>query len=335
MNRTLPESLALLFAGLLVTACGGGGDSSSSGDAGGSIPPGGITQQQRILAATATAQNNAFCTAVRPFYWEVGDRNSDLASGSVDSSASAIKYTANTPLSVASASKWLYASYVVQRHGGALTADDYKYLNLQSGYSTFRECLRDQTVADCQTYQDNDVYTAEHDGKFFYGGGHMQKHATLLGLGGMNSELLSDEIRSQLGANVTLGYSNPQLAGGAYMSSSSYALVLRMMLSGQLRIGSMLGAKPVCTNRLTCASAVSAPIPLNESWHYSIGHWVEDDQAVGDGAFSSPGAFGFYPWIDASKTYYGVLARVGIVGAIDSVYCGRLIRKAWLTGVAQ
>jgi hypothetical protein len=334
MNKTLPELLALLFAGFLVTACGVGDDSSPSGNGGGPIPPSGVTDQ-RIQAATATAQNNNFCTAIRPFYWEIGDRTAALVSGSVDSSASAITYTANTPMSIASASKWLYGSYVVQRRAGALTTDDYRYLNFQSGYTSFQECERDQTVAQCQAYQNNGVYTAANDGKFFYGGGHMQTHATLLGLGGMNNSLLSDEIRSQLGADVTLNYSQPQLAGGVFMSSSSYALALRKMLAGQLLMGSMLGAHPVCTNRLTCTAAVIAPIPLAESWHYSIGHWVEDDPAVGDGAFSSPGAFGFYPWIDASKTYYGVLARSAIGSAFDSVDCGRLIRKAWVTGVAQ
>jgi hypothetical protein len=83
----------------------------------------------------------------------------------------------------------------------------------------------------------------------------------------------------------------------------------------------------------------------NESWHYSLGHWVEDDPVVGDGAFSSPGRFGFYPWVDASKTYYGVLARFDAVHVDDpnpkeasyitSVKCGRLIRHAWETGQAQ
>jgi hypothetical protein len=335
MNRTLPELLTLLFTGFLVTSCGGGGDSSPSGIGGAPIPPSGVTDQQRIRAATATAQNNTFCTAIRPFYWEIGDRTAALASGSVDSSSGAITYTANTQLSIASASKWLYGSYVVQVRAGALTADDYRYLNFQSGYTSFQECEPDQTVAQCEAYQSNGVYTAANDGKFFYDGGHMQKHATLMGLGSMNNALLSEEIRSQLGTDVTLGYSSPQLAGGVYMSSSSYARVLRKMLAGQLLMGSMLGAHPVCTNRLTCTAAVIAPIPLEESWHYSIGHWVEDDPAVGDGAFSSPGAFGFYPWIDASKTYYGVLARSAIGSALDSVYCGRLIRKAWVTAVAH
>jgi hypothetical protein len=336
MNRILTELLALLLVGFLVSACGAGGDSSPGSNAATPIPPGNsVTDQQRIRAATATAHHNNFCTAIRPFYWEIGDRTATLASGSVNSSTSGITYTANTAMSIASASKWLYGSYVVQKRGTTLTADDYRYLNFHSGYTSFRECQPDHTVAQCQAYQDNAVYTAANDGKFFYDGGHMQKHATLLGLGDMNNLLLSEEIRSQLGNDITLGYSSPQLAGGVRMSSSSFALVLRKMLAGELLMGSMLGAHAVCTNRSTCAAAVIAPIPFEESWHYSIGHWVENDPAVGDGAFSSPGAFGFYPWIDASKTYYGVLARLAIGSALDSVYCGRLIRKSWITGVAQ
>jgi hypothetical protein len=57
----------------------------------------------------------------------------------------------------------------------------------------------------------------------------------------------------------------------------------------------------------------------------------------GDAAYSSPGLAGFYPWIDSSRTYYGVLARIdlsqGAGGA--STACGRLIRKAWLTATPQ
>lgn len=103
-----------------------------------------------------------------------------------------------------------------------------------------------------------------------------------------------------------------------------------------------LGTQAVCANPKTCpGQALSSPIPTTETWHYSLAHWVEDDPLVGDGAFSSPGAFGFYPWIDASKTWYGVLARYSTRSvtddsvAMDSVTCGRKIRKAWLTATPQ
>lgn len=87
---------------------------------------------------------------------------------------------------------------------------------------------------------------------------------------------------------------------------------------------------------------MKTPIPATESWHYSIGHWVEDDPQVGDGAFSSPGAFGFYPWISADKRFYGLVAREqrhGVMSgdpsdkpAIASVACGHEIRAAWMDG---
>ena len=56
---------------------------------------------------------------------------------------------------------------------------------------------------------------------------------------------------------------------------------------------------------------------------------------AGDGAFSSPGTFGFYPWIDPGKTYCGVLARVAQNGAFPSAQCGGLIRTVQITGTAR
>ena len=38
--------------------------------------------------------------------------------------------------------------------------------------------------------------------------------------------------------------------------------------------------------------------------HSALGHWVEED-----GAYSSPGLYGFYPWIDHAQAWYGVIAR--------------------------
>jgi len=166
----------------------------------------------------------------------------------------------------------------------------------------------------------------------------MQKHASLDGLGALDNAGFAAEIRSQIGTDIGLTYSQPQPAGGGISSADDYARYLRKLLAGSLRMGAALGTNAVCTNPTTCPAgqAANTPIPSNESWHYSVGHWVEDDPVVGDGAFSSPGAFGFYPWVDASKSWYGVLARRDSAGGgVDSVYCGRLIRKAWVTGVAQ
>lgn len=327
-------SLAALF-GLVLTACGGGG-----GDPGGPAPvpapppAGGPTDAQRIAAATSTAQSHALCSAILPFYWEIGDRNAKLASGSVGGAT----YTATTDMSIASASKWIYGAYVVERQAGVLSASDIKFLNFRSGYSNFKStsCAASATVDVCLNLGTNGLYTAATDGKFSYDGGHMQRHAHDLGLGPLGNVGLTAEVQSKIG-DFGFVYALPQPAGGVFASADDYARFLRKMLAGGLQMGSKLGSNPVCTNPTTCTDADYTPIPTTESWHYSLGHWVEDDPAVGDGAFSSAGAFGFYPWIESGKTYYGVIARVDSAGLAGyaSAQCGRLIRKAWLTGTAQ
>jgi hypothetical protein len=312
---------------LTLAACGGGGSDPAT-------PPNTApTEAQRIAAATSTAQSasNA-CAAIQPFYWEVGNSAAARASGSVGGAT----YTGATSMNIASASKWLYGAYVVQRQGAALTADDIKYLNFRSGYTSFTLCLPGNTVDQCVNRANNGVYTAANDGRFDYGGGHMQKHASLLGLGALDNAGLAAELQRELGSDIGMSYSQPQLAGGVVSTAADYARFLRKLLGGSLRLGAALGSQPVCTNPLTCTTANYTPVPSNESWHYSLGHWVEDDPLVGDGAFSSAGAFGFYPWIDAGKTIYGIVAREAQQGSgADSAYCGRLIRKAWLSGTAQ
>ena len=175
---------------------------------------------------------------------------------------------------------------------------------------------------------------------FFYNGGHFQKYADVdLGLGANNNAQLQAAMALQLGNDIPFTYDSPQLAAGAQTSASGYAIFLRKLLNNQLKMHDLLGSNAVCTNPSTCATAVSTPIPSTESWHYSLAHWVEDDPAVGDGAYSSPGAFGFYPWIDHAKTTYGILARYKLSASespsLESVNCGRVIRRAWFRATPQ
>ena len=354
-------------AALLISGCGGGGGNelsssvspaspaSPASSASASSPPASFPPASSPSAApapasapsaapasaaaaavtTANSSSNA-CNAVRPFYWEVGDASGALASGSVHGGDATTAPAAGTRMSIASASKWFYSTYFVQRTGGTLSASDLKFFNFQSGYTSRGfSCQPTQTVQECVDLGSNGIYNADDDGTFSYSGAHMEKHASLSGLGTMNSAMLAAEIHSQVGNEIDFSYSSPQLAGGMVTTADDYAALLRKVLRGELKMHDALGTHPVCTNPKTCANAAFAPSPPGESWHYSIGHWVEDDPEVGDGAFSSPGAFGFYPWIDRTKTNYGVLARSAANGAIESVYCGRLIRKAWTTATPQ
>lgn len=340
MNPRILNALAPLAAAVLLAACGGGGGGGYSAPAPTPTPapaPAGPTDAQRSAAATATATSTTnACAGIAPFYWEIGDRNARIASGSVTSAGDPTVYASSTVMSIASASKWLYASYVVGKRNGVLTDGDIKFLNFRSGYTNFSQCLQTQTVAECVAYQTNGEYSAATDGAFYYNGGHMQNHAELtMGLGPLANAALASEIQSQIGSDVNIAYTQPQLAGGVATSADDYARFLRKLLDGQLQMSALLGTHAVCTNPSTCAQALYTPIPRDTSWHYSLGHWVEDDPATGDGAFSSPGAFGFYPWVDASKTYYGIVARRVLNGYYESTQCGAKIRKAWMTGTAQ
>lgn len=303
------------------------------------------TPAQRATAARLTAEKSAACVAAQPFYWEIGDASQPLAGGKAGDNAP----DRSTRMAIASASKWIYAGFVAERRQGQLTGEDIKFLHFKSGYTYFHVCRADQSVAACQQSLINGRgrQNPATEGRFDYSGGHMQKHAVLMGLGSLGPDGLGLAVRQTLagtlGNDWQFDYSQAQPAGGGKSSAADYSRFLRAAMSERLQIGRLLGSHAVCTNPQTCPrEAVKTPIPETESWHYSIGHWVEDDPQVGDGAFSSPGAFGFYPWISADKRFYGLIAREqrhGVMSgdpsdkpAVASVDCGREVRAAWMDG---
>jgi len=343
------------------------------------LPTTGVPTATSASAATATAQDNALCaTVITPFYWEIGDQNGALASGSVGVDSTGAPVTATTNYSIASASKWLYSTYVTQLRGSAanLTANDVNFLHFTSGYTNMGS---DTTSSQCPSTNDPDgintclaqpntqsgadapgqpygTQIPANIGIFDYDSGHMEMHASLYTpLGPIVTkpltakDPLATSIWSTLGTGLPMGYSEPLMAGGVYGDADEYTTVLRAILRGTLAMKGALGIDAVCTrngakytqNPVGICTAGSSPMP--ERWHYSIGHWVEDDpQFNNDGAFSSPGAYGFYPWIDATKTYYGVISRYGLPAADSglqqgyaSQQCGQLIRRAWMTGTEQ
>lgn len=309
-----------------------------------SMPGYAQTNAQRAAAATTTATTTAACTTLPKFYWEIGDASGMLASGTRGSSPP----SASTQMNIYSASKWVYGAYVYERRSGVLNSNDLRSLRMLDGYTQTSACLLQATVGGCQSAMGTQDASALN--KFFYASGHFQKHAAVdLGLASKTKSQLATEVHSYLGSDWTFTYARTDLAGGGTSSATDYGKFLRKILSGTLLLsGGALGSQSVCTytgatdpatGRVHCANSVDSP--SGEDWQYSIGHWVETDPVWlaggGDPAYSSPGLAGFYPWIDSSRTYYGVLARIdlsqGAGGA--STGCGRLIRKAWLTATPQ
>lgn len=306
----------IVAAGLLAAGCGG--DSST---------PAGVTEAQRVEAATATAANNPKCDAatIGAFYWEIGDGNGVRASGSVGAGAPA----AGTRMNLYSSSKWIYAAYVVQKHG--LRDDDAPYLNFTSGHTLFGlpNCPLAVDVQSCGDDAGVDPATVD---RFFYDSGHMQYHAqSRMGLGADDTTMLGAEIAATLGDFAML-YRQPQLAAGIEGTPQGYGAFLRRILRGELAIADGLGTHRVPA---TYGNAAGGPDLGAEQWDYSLGHWVEIDPTLGDGSYSSAGAGGFYPWINSARTLYGIVARESVAegnAGYHSAECGRLIRQAWVTG---
>ncbi len=242
------------------------------------------------------------------------------------------RFTASTDMEIASASKWLFGAYIVERFQHDLSAIDDKAMTMRSGYTSlvYAACVTSKSVQACFDAANNSTYTAKNDGLFFYNGGHFQKYAIDLGMGAFGNTELTNELKSLLGQELPFTFKSPQLAGGASASADGYAMFLRKILSGGLAIHDHLGENAVCTLPGSCATAASSPA-APEAWHYSYGHWIEDDPMNGDGTFSSPGYYGFYPWIDASKRYYGIVARYSLATTayVESARCGRVIRDAF------
>lgn len=292
-----------------------------------------VSRDTRIEAVNATASSARECKKLGDFYWEVGDKNGVHGSGAVGD-----KFSAQRVIPIASASKWIFGSYVLEKIGrhNEPSREQIQALEMTSGYTglKFGRCIFPRTTAECFHNRGNDEFVGANVGKFFYNGGHDQKLAIDMGLGDFSAKQFGEEIRKYIGSDLDVDFNTPQPAGGMKASPADYGKFLRKIISGDLRMHDYLGFEPVCTDPKTCKQAVFSPVPA--AWHYSLNHWVEDS-GDDDGAFSSPGAFGFYPWISADKKWYGILAREDRMpnAAKESVYCGVKLRRAWIEGRSQ
>lgn len=297
-------------------------------------------------AAATAAANSAVCDDARPFYWEIGASiGAPLVSGQVGGST----YARTTVLPLASASKWVFAAYVLERYSGLPSgsggATIVNALNMKLGYTGLNDllCQINVFVSGCFTVGSNDDYDAAADGHYFYNSGHGQyvaSNSSLLNLGAKTRNTLFTEVDSYLNLGSSFSYGNLPLSSGLNGNAADYATFLQKIMDSTYILSGYLNYSPVAT--YPCDAGLSGCTPLGSvDFHYSLHHWIEDNTGgtlsngktlnAGDGAHSSPGAFGFYPWITADMQYYGILATEGEAGAFnDTIPCGQAIRAAFL-----
>lgn len=163
---------------------------------------------------------------------------------------------------------------------------------------------------------------------FAYGGNSMQVAGRMAEIATSEAwdDLFIDEVVMPLNLTATdwaffstaPGYvrrANPRIAGGARSTLGDYATLVGMVLargvSGGRRFLSTDTIDAMARDRTAGTSDLARPPTAPSSYGYGIGQWIEKvhDTRYLSGApiVSSPGAFGFHPWVDPMSGIAGVL----------------------------
>jgi serine-type D-Ala-D-Ala carboxypeptidase/endopeptidase len=160
--------------------------------------------------------------------------------------------------------------------------------------------------------------------KFNYGGLGMQVagRACEIASGKSWHKLFEERVVRPLGLKHTFygGYftgTTPRIAGGVMSSASDYLKLLALLMNEGKVNGKVLLSKAE-VDVLLADQTGNAPVdysPFDKykasmrtelDPRYGIGNWIIREP--GCSINTSPGAFGFTPWIDRQRGYYGVIA---------------------------
>lgn len=243
-------------------------------------------------------------------------------------------YRTDTVVPIASASKWMSASAIVTLvDSGKLSLDApiSKYLpnfTGKKGTITLRQllshtsglpgnhrCLANQsiTLAECVNQIAQIELQSDPGTQFRYGGVSFQVAGRIAEVvsGKSWNQLFEEKIKIPLNmVNTSYGDTrNPRIAGGASSTAQDYANLLQMHLNDGLFNGKrVLSAASV--EEMQRDQTKGVPIafsPLRDNRRYGLGEWRDLVDSKGRAIqLSSPGAFGFTPWIDEQRKLVGV-----------------------------
>ena len=180
-------------------------------------------------------------------------------------------------------------------------------------------CISDNTITltDCvETIYLDGLDTMPGDA-FFYGPEHMQiaglmaTEATGQSIAALIDARLSQPLGLTQTAYPAIAGNNPRFSGQMQSSADDVSRLLTAVLAGDL-VTDRTGYLEDRTATVTFGSRPSGLDALD--WHYGFGFWKECDDLSYTAAcdanpiISSPGAFGFTPWIDFERGYWGIVA---------------------------
>lgn len=266
--------------------------------------------------------------------------------------------TLNTVYESASTSKWVTAAVILRvvenisgfdlsdkpsdHYAWTMGAGDPLFgltldqaLSFTSGLQDEASCLTlgvpvrsfDACIADIVTTNESQGYTP--GSAFYYSSSHMQIAGAMAVAAQSEAswESLFDEFQSSTGLFPNSEYNlprvaNPRLAGGMSWTGNDYIGFLRSIMNNTLLSAATRTA--MFADHVGSLTILSSPAldSLGENWHYGYGVWLECNNASCSEVdyYSSPGAYGAYPFISLNKNYFGLIARQGALGTFKNGY---------------
>jgi len=325
--------LIALTAFALMTACSGGGSDPSNG----TTPP--IAPADRFAAVDAAMQAAHNSTGNPAIGLSVYDRNGVKVFERMYGA-----FAVDQRVAIASASK-MVAGVVLLRlvDKGFLSLDSTTgavlgwtgpnaaitlrhLLSFTSGLPAEHTCtLRaDITLAECVNSISLTTLTAAPGTLFDYGSTHLQVAARMAEVvtGNTWNQIFSLELLQPLGLpNLTyytyprqaIGIDNPLVAGGLRASMNEYARILQFTFDrgrwqgNQLMSAALFDLQAI--EPYPAAAIGNSPAQsIGFNFRYGLTAWLEcATPQTGCTTISSPGAFGFTPWLDRQNGYFAVL----------------------------
>ena len=208
---------------------------------------------------------------------------------------------------------------------GAITLR--QLLSFTSGLPREAPCtlLAAITLADCVDNISAMNLVAPPGTRFDYGSTHLHVAARMAEVvtGDEWAEIFAAQLKAPLGLGADMawysaprqasGTTNPLIAGGLRATMDEYAKILGLEYSRGVYNGNRLIADTLFTAQGTDpfpdAEIGNSPFQaVGLNFHYGLASWLECPPPAGDcGVVSSPGAFGFTPWVDRDGGYYAIL----------------------------
>jgi CubicO group peptidase (beta-lactamase class C family) len=204
---------------------------------------------------------------------------------------------------------------------GAITLR--QLMSFTSGLAPENQCTYDSTVtlAECVTTISQAALVAAPGTEFDYGSVHLDVAGRMAEVvtGASWNELFAQEIRDPLGLPADIEYyanplkvtgpDNPLLAGGLVVSMNEYERIVHFVFDkGVWQGNALLGPQIFDTQTIEPYPDVLIGTSPAPSLRYGLTAWLEcNTPQTGCHQISSPGAFGFTPWIDRDAGYYAIL----------------------------